>query len=61
MSTQLINFEVTYEWASSSGSVAMSTDIVKAPTSEEAKKKFLQRHDGERHKIMEIRSLGTNS
>jgi hypothetical protein len=57
----MFNFEVTYEWASSSGSVVMSTDIIKATTSEEAKKKFLQRHDGERHKIMEIRSLGSNS
>ena len=54
-------FEFTYEWAGSSGSVLMSTDIVTAVDEVVARKKFLERHDGERHKIMEIRSLGSNS
>lgn len=53
----MFNFEVTYEWPSSSGSVIMSTDVIKAASADEAREKFLKRHDGERHKIMQIRSM----
>jgi hypothetical protein len=58
---KLIHFEVTYEWAGSSGSNYMSTDIVRNAVDEaDARKKFAQRHDGERHKIMEVRNVGSN-
>lgn len=55
----MFNFEVTYEWAGSSGSNYMSTDIIRHALDEaDARKKFAHRHDAERHKIMEVRNVG---
>jgi hypothetical protein len=50
-------FEVTYEWAGSTGAQYMSTDIIIATDEVDARHKFGQRHDGIRHKIIEIRSM----